>query len=87
MTTVRLNTRTQTHIHTLRHIFIHSDTYSHTHVLMHEDMQIPTQEHIHICTDIHMSAHNQDMYNKKQSQNLRNLTMMNRNNLIREHNL
>lgn len=40
-----------------------------------------------LCLDIHTSAHNQDTYNKKQSQNLRNLTMMNRNNLIREHNL
>ena len=40
-----------------------------------------------LCLDIHMSAHNQDMYNEKQSQNLRNLIMTNRNNLIREHNL
>lgn len=33
---------------------------------------------------IHMSAHNQDTCNKKQSQNLTNSKMMNRTNLIRE---
>lgn len=40
-----------------------------------------------LCLDIYTSAHNQDTYNKRQSRNLRNSTMMNRNNLIRECNL
>lgn len=38
-----------------------------------------------LCLDIHTSAHNQDIYNKRQSQkNLRISAMINRNNLIRE---
>lgn len=39
------------------------------------------------CLCTYITTHNQDSYNKKQSQNLRNSTMMNRNNLIRECNI